>query len=146
MVWFTDANMVHANSLWDSIRRSSSNKSQQCSKGDKLPKSTLAPVNQVVASHTAKQKCHNVQTDGCCPWLFPLRPEIAGDPCVSCFTPLSTAGGAGLKIDHRSLCYAPFWCYLSSSVKSQEQLWLWRYSISKCTTHWDQNSIQAMSN
>lgn len=46
---------------------------------------------------------------------------------VSLVSPrLGTVGGDGLKIDHRSLCYAPFWCYLSSSEMSQEQSRLWR--------------------
>lgn len=50
------------------------------------------------------------------------------------FHPVKHCGGAELKIDHRSLCYAPFWCYLSSSEMSQEQSLLWRYGISNCTT------------
>ena len=71
---------------------------------EKFARLPYAPMNEVNGqlqhtSHIVKQKCHSVATDGCCCGAptTSLRPEMAGDPCVSCYTLLSTVGVLTLK-------------------------------------------------
>lgn len=64
-----------------------------------------------------------------------LRSDIAGDARVPCFT-LSSSVGAELKIDHRFLCYAPFWYYPRNNQGSGDMV-----SV-VVQSGWDQYSIQ----